>query len=180
MFEKFLKRTSWTDIIISIIFVIFGILLIVKPEETYGAISIIFGVVVIAMGILKLVEYYTSETKEDYLLTMALIAVIFGVIIIFAADSILSFFRVILGIWIIAVGISDLQTILMWREVKSGYWTLALLSSFFVITSGIIILVYQNLLPSIMGVAIVVYAITDIIDKSIFISKIKKFEKATK
>ena len=95
MFEKFLKRTSWTDIIISIIFVIFGILLIVKPEETYGAISIIFGVVVIAMGILKLVEYYTSETKEDYLLTMALIAVIFGVIIIFAADSILSFFRVI-------------------------------------------------------------------------------------
>ena len=45
MFEKFLKRSSWTDIVISIIFIIFGVLLIAKPEETKGAITIILSIV---------------------------------------------------------------------------------------------------------------------------------------
>ena len=109
MFEKFLKRSSWTDIVISIIFVLFGALLIAKPNETVGAISIILGIVFIAMGVLKLVEYYTSDTKEDWLLTIALITVILGVVILFASDAILSFFRIIVGIWIIATGIMDLH-----------------------------------------------------------------------
>ena len=39
MFEKFLKRSSWTDIVISIIFVLFGVLLIAKPDQTLSAIS---------------------------------------------------------------------------------------------------------------------------------------------
>ena len=68
MFERILKRSSWTDIVISIIFVLFGILLIAKPEDTLGAISIILGILFMAMGVLKLVEYYTSEEREDYLL----------------------------------------------------------------------------------------------------------------
>ena len=83
MFEKFLKRSSWTDIVISIIFVIFGVLLVAKPEATVGAISVILGILFIAMGALKLIEYYTSDTKEDLLLTVALVAVIFGIIVIF-------------------------------------------------------------------------------------------------
>ena len=88
MIEKFLKRSSWTDMVISLIFVIFGALLIAKPDETVGAISIILGILFIAMGVLKLVEYYTSDTKEDWLLTVALITVILGVIILFSSDAI--------------------------------------------------------------------------------------------
>ena len=76
MFEKLLKRSSWTDIVISLIFVLLGILLIAKPDETVAAISMIFGILFIAIGVLKLVEYYTSDTRTDYLLTIALIAVI--------------------------------------------------------------------------------------------------------
>ena len=38
MFEKILKRSSWTDIVISLIFVLFGVLFIVKPDETLNAI----------------------------------------------------------------------------------------------------------------------------------------------
>lgn len=65
MFEKFLKRSSWTDIVISIIFILFGALLIAKPNEMIAAISIIFGIVFIAMGVLKLIEYFTSESVTE-------------------------------------------------------------------------------------------------------------------
>lgn len=177
MFEKFLKRSSWTDIVISLIFVLFGALLIAKPSETLGAISIILGVVFIAMGVLKLVEYYTSETKEDYLLTMALITVILGVVILFASDAILSLFRIILGIWIIVAGIMDLQTILAWKQVKSPYWTVTLILAILMILSGLIILINQNILITTMGIMIIIYAILDIIDRIIFMKKIDDYIK---
>ena len=177
MFEKFLKRSSWTDIVVSIIFVLFGSLLIAKPSETVGAISIILGIVFIAMGVLKLVEYYTSDTKEDWLLTIALIAVVLGVVILFASDAILSVFRVIVGIWIIATGIMDLQTTLVWKEVKSPYWTTAVLLSILMMLAGIIILVNQNILFTTMGIIIVIYGLLDIVDRVIFMQKINDYMK---
>ncbi len=177
MFEKFLKRSSWTDIVISMIFLLFGILLVAKPNETVGAISIILGVLFIAMGVLKLVEYYTSETKEDNLLTMALVAVILGVVILFASDSILSLFRIILGIWIIIAGIMDLQTILVWKQVKSPYWTVTLVLSMLMILAGLIILINQNIVITTMGIIIIVYAVLDIIDRIIFMKKINDYMK---
>ena len=177
MFEKFLKRSSWTDIVISIIFIIFGVLLIAKPEETKGAISIILGILFIAMGVLKLIEYYTSETKDDLMLTVALVAVIFGVVILFASDSVLTFFRVILGVWIIVTGVMDLQTILIWKQVRSPYWTVALLLAIFMILSGIIILVNQGIVLTVLGGLIIAYGILDIIDRLIFMKKINDYMK---
>ncbi len=177
MVEKFLKRSSWTDIVISIIFVLFGALLIAKPNETVGAISIILGILFIAMGVLKLVEYYTADTKEDWLLTVALISVVLGIVILFASDAILSVFRVIVGIWIIATGIMDLQTTLVWKEVKSPYWTAAVALSMVMMLAGIIILVNQNILFTTMGIIIVIYGILDIIDRFIFMKKISNYMK---
>lgn len=177
MIEKFLKRSSWTDMVISIIFILFGALLIAKPNETVGAISIILGILFIAMGVLKLVEYYTSDTKEDWLLTVALISVVLGIIILFASDAILSVFRVIVGIWIIATGIMDLQTTLVWKEVKSPYWTVAVVLSIFMMFAGIIILVNKNILFTTMGIIIVIYGVLDIIDRFIFMKKVKDYMK---
>ncbi len=177
MFEKFLKRSSWTDIVISIIFIIFGVLLVAKPEETKGAISIILGILFIAMGVLKLIEYYTSETKDDLMLTVALVAVIFGVIILFASDAVLTFFRVILGVWIIVTGVMDLQTILIWKQVRSPYWTVSLLLTIFMILSGIIILVNQGIVLTVLGGLIIIYGILDIIDRLIFMKKINDYMK---
>lgn len=177
MYERFLKRSSWTDIVISIIFVLFGALLIAKPNETVGAIAIILGIVFMAMGVLKLVEYYTSDNKDDWLLTIALITVILGVIIFFASDTIVSLFRLIVGIWIIATGIMDLQTTLVWKEVKSPYWTIAVLLSILMMLAGIIILVNENIVITTMGIIIVIYGVLDIIDRFIFMKKINNYIK---
>ena len=145
----------------------------------YGMILLllILGIVFIAMGVLKLVEYYTSETKEDYLLTIALIAVIFGVIVIFASDAILSLFRIILGIWIIAVGVMDFQTALVWKQVKSPYWTASVLFSLLMMLAGIIILINKDIVLTTMGIIIVIYGILDIIDRIIFMKKIDNYMK---
>lgn len=180
MLEKFLKRSSWTDIVISLIFVLFGALLVARPGETIGAISIILGVVFIAMGVLKLVEYYTSDAREDYLLSIALIAVIFGVIVLFASDAIFSLFRIILGIWIIVAGVMDLQTILIWKQVKSPYWITALLFSILMMFAGLIILINKNIVLTTIGIIVIIYAVLDIIDRVIFMIKMDDYIKKDK
>ena len=111
MFDNFLKRTSWIDIIISMLFVILGVLLMIKPSEVMSVIYILLGMILFIMGFLKLVDYFTSKDKEDYLLTFALISTVLGVIVLCCSDVITGIFRIVLGIWIIASGIRNFQTI---------------------------------------------------------------------
>ena len=175
MFEKFLKRTNWTDIVISLLFVILGILLIMKPSEMISVISILLGAILFIIGFLKLVDYFTSKDKEDYLLTFALVAVVLGVIVLFCSDVITGIFRVLLGIWIIASGIKNFQTSLVWKDTKSGLWTVTVLCSLLMIIAGIVILVSTTLAFRIVGIVILIYAILDIIARTIFIKKVQDY-----
>ena len=175
MFEKFLKRSSWVDMVVSMVFVLFGLLLIVKPVEMMSVISILLGAVFIIIGFLKIVDYFTSKAKEDYLLTIALISVIFGVIVLFCSDIISGIFRIILGIWIIASGIRNFQTSLVWKEVKSGLWTLTVVFAMLMIIAGIVVLVSDTLALQIVGVIILIYAILDLITRAVFIKKVKNY-----
>ena len=175
MFEKFLKRTNWTDIVISILFVIIGALFIIRPIEMMSVISIILGTMLFLIGILKLVDYFTSKDKEDYLLTMALVSVILGVIVLFCSDIISGIFRILLGIWIIVSGIRNFQTTLVWKEVKSKLWTITVFCSLLMIVAGIVILVSTTLAFRIVGIVIVIYAILDIIARTIFIKEIQDY-----
>ncbi len=101
-------------------------------------------------------------------------SVVFSVVV---SDSVLAFFRVILGIWIIVTGVMDLQTILIWKQVKSPYWTVSLIFTLLMILAGIIILINQQILITALGVLIIVYGILDIIDRFIFMKKINDYMK---
>lgn len=174
MFEKFLKRTSWEDIVVSAVFIVFGILLAVKPTEMVSVISILLGAIFIIMGCLKILEYFTTEPKEDYLLTMALVSVIFGVILILCYDVLVAIFAVILGLWMIVSGVMDFQTALVWKEVKSSFWTLTVVLSMLIIIAGIVILVNGSLAIRTIGIITIIYAIFDIIERVIFMKKMKE------
>ncbi len=175
MFEKFLKRSSWTDIMIAFVFILLGALLMLKPEEMMGVLSILLGAVFIIVGFLKLVDYFVSKDKEDYLLTMAVIFVIIGAIMILSPNIISNLFSIALGIWIIAAGLRNFQTTLIWKEVKSGYWTVALVFSMLMMIAGIAILSSSQIAVQVIGIIITIYALLDIMTKMIFMKKIKDY-----
>ena len=60
MLEKFLKKSSWTDIVVSLIFILFGTMLITNPSSIMSIIAIILGGICIIMGILKIVDYFST------------------------------------------------------------------------------------------------------------------------
>ena len=71
----------------------------------------------------------------------------------------------------------DLQTILIWKQVKSPYWTLALIFTLLMILAGITILINREIVITAIGVLIIVYGILDIIDRFIFMKKISDYMK---
>ena len=175
MWKKFLKKSGWTDIIISLIFVIFGIMLISRPEAIVSVISILLGAIFVVMGVLKIIDYYSNGKQDNYLIAISVVMILIGIIIMFCADIILSAFRILIAIWIIYSGILNLQTTIVWKDYKSRLWLLTLLLSIATIGVGIYILVNSGAIMQTIGIAILVYGIVNIIKSFIFIKKVDNY-----
>lgn len=173
--EKFLKKSSWTDIVISLIFILFGCLLISRPEAIMSGISILLGGICVVIGVLKGIDYFASDKQDNYLLAIAIVAIIAGIIIMFCADIILSVFRIVIAIWIIYSGIMNLQTTIVWKDYKSRLWLTTLVLSIAMIISGVYILVNNGAVLQIIGGVVIAYGIIDIIESVIFIKKIDNY-----
>lgn len=177
MLEKFLKKSGWTDVILSIIFIIFGIVLIANPEAIVSFIAIILGVIFILLGIFRLYEYFTSDKTNRYLLAVGIVAIITGIVIMNCADIILSAFRILMAIWIIYSGIMNLQTTIVWKDYKSRLWLISIILSIAIIIAGVYILVNNGAILQTIGIIITVYGIINIIENFIFIKKVDDYLK---
>ena len=175
MWKKFLKKSGWTDIIVSLIFVIFGIMLISRPEAIASVISILLGAIFIVMGVLKVIDYYSNGKQDNYLIAIATGMILVGIIIMFCADIILSVFRILIAIWIIYSGIMNLQTAIVWKDYKSRLWFVTLLLAIVTIIVGVYILANTGAILQTIGVAILVYGLVDIIESFIFIKKVDNY-----
>lgn len=175
MWKKFLKKSGWTDIVISLIFILLGIMLMARPESIMSIIAVVMGFIFIAMGGLKLIDYLAGDRKDNYLFAMAVVLIILGIIVMFCADIILSAFRIIIAIWIIYSGIMNLQTAIVWKDYKSRLWLTTLILAIVMIMAGIYVLVNGGAILQTVGFAIVLYGLVNIIENVIFIKKVDDY-----
>lgn len=175
MWKKFLKKSGWTDIVISLIFILFGIMLISNPEAIVSVISILLGAIFIVMSIFKIIDYYSNGKKDNYLIAIAVVMMLVGIIIMFFTHIIFSAFRILIAIWIIYSGILNLQTVIVWKDYKSKLWIISLLLSLAIIVAGIYILINSGAILQTVGVAILIYGIIDIAESFIFVRKIDNY-----
>lgn len=175
MLKSFLKKSGWTDIIVSILFIIFGIMLIARPETIISVISIILGLIFLVIGALKIIDYFANDKKDNFLVSIAVVMILIGLIIMFCADIILSVFRILLGIWIIYSGILNLQTAIIWKDYKTRAWYATIILAILTIIIGIYVLINTGAVLQAVGIAILIYGIVDIIENFIFIKKIDNY-----
>ncbi len=175
MLEKILKKSAWTDINVSIIFMIFGIICIARPEVVMNAISLVLGLLFMLAGLFKLFEFFHNNKKDYYTLAIAIILIASGIIIMFCTNIIFSLFRIIIGLWIIYSGILNLRTTFIWKEYKSVAWIVTLILSIIIIISGLYILLNAGTVLKMLGWIVLSYGILDIIESAIFIKKIDTY-----
>lgn len=175
MWKKFLKKSGWTDLIISVIFILLGIMMVARPELIMSTITIILGMICIAKGILNIIDYLAGDKQDNYLFAMAIIFIIIGIIIMFCSEFIISAFRILIALWVIYSGIMNLQTIIIWKEYQSRLWLTTLVLAIVMICAGFYILVNSGAILQSIGIAIIIYGLIDIIENIIFIKKVDNY-----
>ena len=91
--------------------------------------------------------------------------------------AIASFFRIIIGIWIILSGISRLDLSVRLKGANTSYWFLSLLLSVLIFIAGIYIMVAPGTILVTLGIILISYSIMDIIESIIFMFNMNKLLK---
>ncbi len=178
--EKKIKKTFNTNLILSIIFVVIGLFLFIKPDTTISIISYILGGILLASGIYSCYKYFSSDgivNMFNFELVYGVLLLIAGIFLIFNPNALASFFPIILGIWIIINSVTKFQYALVLKKVKNEDWIYTTIISILTFLWGVVLLYnpFKSalLITQTIGVFIIVYAVLDIIDNIIIRKNIK-------
>lgn len=175
--KDFLKKSGWTDILVSVVFAVIAIFMITKSDAVVKIISYVLGGIFIVMGIVKIIDYFASKGKYDlynYDLIYGIIAIIIGLVTIFCSSLIESMFRIVIAIWIIYSGLVRLSLSLKLHTAKINAWSVSLILSIIMIIGGIYMLFQSGALVLTIGIIMLVYSIIDLIESAIFIKYVDK------
>ena len=175
--KDFLKKTGWTDVIVSVIFALIGIFMIIKPDSATKIISYIIGGLFIVIGIIKIINYYIAKGNYDfynYDLLYGIIAIGIGLISITCSGLIESLFRIMIGAWIIYSGFLRLSLSIKLHRVEVNIWSLSLILSILMIIGGLYMLLESGALILTIGVIMVIYSISDLVESIIFVKNVNE------
>lgn len=155
------------NLLISILFLIVGILLFSNPSGVVKFITYIIGALFIIMGISKIFSYYRMSKKMNINntgdLILGIVTGIIGIIVIFCSSAIEFVIRIIMGGWILYSGIVKLMYSLKLKEFKVTSWIYILIVSILMIICGLYIIIKSNLIFSTIGLVLIIYSIIEIV-----------------
>lgn len=171
--KRITKRCN-TTFIISIIFVIVGLFLFIKPNTTISVISYAIGGFLLVSGIFSIYKYFSQDglmNTFNFELVYGVLLSIAGLFLIFNPNLLATLFPIILGIWIIINSVTKFQYALVLKRVNNNDWPYTCLISFLTFAWGLVLLFnpLESVLAvtQIIGIFIIVYAVLDIIDNFI-------------
>jgi len=180
MMGSLFKKTGYITIFVSLIFLILGILLICYSDSVVAVISYVIGGIFVGIGTIKLVTYFTDKASRElfsYNLAGGIVAVIFGICIIAFAQTIVVFFRIIISIWIIYSGIVRLNLALELKKANANVWKYVMLMAVIMLLIGLLIMFYEGMITTAIGIIMVVYSVLDIIEGVIYTRNVHKLFK---
>lgn len=171
---KKMQNFSALDLLFSLAIFIIGIVLIMNSSFIINILSWIIGGIFGIIGIIKIISYirHKNISVDSSTLILGILSIIFGIILVIFPNIIDVTVRIVFGGWILFTGINRLiLSFVIGKIDRLGYKTF-LITSIIMIISGIIILIsFYELL----GVLLVIYSITEIIDYIYFNSNKHKY-----
>ncbi len=144
MIKEYIKKYEKSSIASSILMIVMAILLMLKPTAILNTIVTIFGLVILAQGIINLILYFIAG-KEERVFSSALVEgilfTVVSILILANKEVMISIMPIIVGVWIIIKSIVKLQLSFNMKAMNEKNWVLILISSLITLIIGIIALV---------------------------------------
>ena len=176
-FKDLLKKSGWTSIAESLVFVILGLILVLRPSEIMSIIAYVIGAIFIATGTIKIINYAQQGGKNDlynYDLIYGIMAAVIGLLIIIYKDSISQIFGIIIGLWIIYSSVVRFSSSLKLKNANNDVWKYSLTIAVIMFLCGLFVTLSSGaIIVTVIGAIMIVYGILDIAENIIFINNVK-------
>ena len=171
-----------SGIILTIVFLLVGGILIVKPDISFNIISYLIGTSLIVSGIYLFI--IDSKTKNIFInvFLYAILLTLIGILIILNPITLKVILPIFLGLWFLISGIFKIRLDIYMKD--EPYFILSLITNIITVICGVILLI--NPVESVsaitisLGIIIVVSSISSLIDIIIFKKNINNVVKYLK
>ena len=178
---EYLKKAFRNFWLLSVFCIVIGVALIVSPHFFTSAIGYAVGGFLGIYGIMKIITYFVRNEEFSTNLVTGIILTASGIFLVARPDFIPKTIALIFGIYMIFSGIVRIQDSLNLKNSGIANWQASCIPAVLTTLLGIV-LVFNPLAPvniafMILGIALVVSGISNIISCAGAENKMKRFEK---
>ena len=172
------NRITINNLIYSLLFLVFGIILLTSTEDLVSIASKIIGAVLIIVGIVKSIIYvYMKGKVGDYGVTNLLIGILlicFGVSFVFFSSALSFVIRTVIGAWVLLAGINRIIFAISTISIDKKGFMVYLITSFIMFALGFLLI--SGIFDQVVGLLIILYSITELIDYIYYKVKYKEYQ----
>ena len=142
-----LQKIKLVYSILAVVFIIFGIYLIIRPELSLTIICRLAGVLFIIYGIVKISGYFSKDIYElafQFDLAMGLFSLAIGCALIFFVNGVITSFVTFMGVVILIDAVFKIQTSFEAKRFGLNKWWLILLIAVLASASGFLLIIYPK------------------------------------
>src|SRR3954453_9373173 len=126
----------WLLVVVGLLGIAAGVIVLLKPEDSLSTLAVITGIFILASGIFDIAISFSSRTPNRGLAAvMGVLSAIVGVLLIRHPIGGVLFVALLIGIWLIAVGI--VRLILAFEVTEHRLWGIVV--ALIEIAAGIVI-----------------------------------------
>lgn len=167
------KDLSLSNVLISVIMCVVGIILVINSQSIINMMSWIIGIVVILISIIKIIGLFNEKVLDTTALAINILLMVFGVLLISFPSIVDVAIKVVFGSFILFAGIKRLiLAIALSRFDKNSYKTFLITSIIMIILGALVLINFYNLL----GMFLILYSIIEIGNYIYFLIKKKSFD----
>jgi uncharacterized membrane protein HdeD (DUF308 family) len=185
--KEIIKKKELKGIFVSLLLIVLGVFLIIKPLEIVKTLIQIMGIILLLSGCIDFMNYFRMSEEEklfNYGLFKGIMELCIGILFIFKFEVLTSIFSIIIGLTIIFINIFKLQLSINLKQIENTNWLVGVIISTISIILGIIIILDPfdsvKLLIISSGIIICISELANIIYSFLIISQIKTIDKVVK
>lgn len=155
-------------------FFVFGLIIFVNPDAVVKFISYCIGGLLILVGAYKVANYYIQDKRLGVVnrneMAFGITAIILGVVFIFLASAIELLLRIVVGGYLILMGIGRIAMTFYTTDRTSKFYALIVVG-LLLIGAGLYIILVSNLALSIIGLFMMLYGLIDFVSYFVYKDK---------
>ena len=140
------KQLKWKSLLLSLGLLAVGVFLILYPRISASIICSVIGIGAIAYGIINIISYFMLDLKDTLYrneFMIGLLAVFFGIVVLTKQELLTELVPVLLGLAIIASGITKIQKSVVALRIKYDKWLTYLILGAVSILFGAVVMFYM-------------------------------------